>query len=186
MPLLSTRGAGSAKGFGLTEGSKILQVDYLVLAGGGGGGSYYYSGAGGAGGFRTSYPGGSGGGASPESSFTVCRGSSYPVTIGAGGATVTAQFSNGNPGNPSIFSTITSIAGGYGASGGNCDAQPGSGGPGGSGGGVGLGNVRTTGPGTANQGYPGSNISYPPGQSGGNTATGSGGGAGGAGTAGTP
>ena len=45
MPLLSTRGAGSAKGFGLTAGeSWDGTVDYLVIAGGGAGGlSYDYA-----------------------------------------------------------------------------------------------------------------------------------------------
>jgi len=164
-------------------------IDFLVVAGGGGGGSYYYAGAGGAGGFRTSYPGGSGGGASPESRLNVSGNTSYPVVVVAGGATATGAFSNGNPGNPSSFNPgpngITSTGGGYGASGGPSDAFPGNGGPGGSGGGVGLGNTRTLGAGTANQGYPGSNINYPPGLAGSNTSTGSGGGAGGAGIVGT-
>ena len=158
-------------------------VDYLVVAGGAGGASWYYGGAGGAGGFRTSYPGGSGGGASPESSLTVCGATPYPITIGAGGAAVSTQFSNGNPGNPSIFSTITSTGGGGGATTGSCSLQPGSGLPGGSGGGASLGTVRTAGQGTANQGYPGSGVSTSP-CAGGDNATGSGGGAGGAGTAG--
>jgi hypothetical protein len=38
MPLLSTRGAGSAKGFGFTADKKPPEFDYLVVAGGGGGG----------------------------------------------------------------------------------------------------------------------------------------------------
>ena len=62
MPLQSTRGGASAKGFGFTAGTVIpAEVDYLVVAGGGGaarGGGAYGSGGGGAGGFRTSFPGG--------------------------------------------------------------------------------------------------------------------------------
>ena len=55
MPLLSTRGAGSARGFGFGGGKKPLQVDYLVVAGGGGGSNFA---GGGAGGHRSSFPGG--------------------------------------------------------------------------------------------------------------------------------
>ena len=39
MPLNSTRGAGSAKGFGLTGGKGSIIVDVLIVAGGGGGGN---------------------------------------------------------------------------------------------------------------------------------------------------
>ena len=48
MPLNSTRGAGSSKGFGWSGGKKIdpIDFDYLVLAGGGAGG---FSGGGGGG-----------------------------------------------------------------------------------------------------------------------------------------
>ena len=75
MPLLSTRGANAAKGFGLTGGAgrRPYNVNYLVIAGGGGGGGggqFTDSGAGGAGGYRTSY-GPSGGGASAESEKTL-------------------------------------------------------------------------------------------------------------------
>jgi hypothetical protein len=39
MPLLGSRGGGSAKGFGLTAGGAApVNVDYLVVAGGGSGG----------------------------------------------------------------------------------------------------------------------------------------------------
>ena len=49
MPLLSTRGAASAKGFGLTSGGKgPYNIDFLVVAGGGGGGNFI-GGSGGAG-----------------------------------------------------------------------------------------------------------------------------------------
>jgi hypothetical protein len=65
MPILSSRGAGSAKGFGLTTEvprGPLGLVDFLVIAGGGGGGGAV-GGGGGAGGYRTS-AGTSGGGGS--------------------------------------------------------------------------------------------------------------------------
>ena len=40
MPLLSTRGASSAKGFGFGGGAAAL-ASYLVVAGGGGGGNLF-------------------------------------------------------------------------------------------------------------------------------------------------
>ena len=69
-------------------------VEYLVVAGGGGGGSPSggsspQGGGGGAGGFRSG------------SGFPVVA-TSYPITIGGGGS------ANGS-GNPSTFSTITSL-----------------------------------------------------------------------------
>lgn len=99
-------------------------VDYLVVAGGGSGSSPGPSSpspaAGGAGGFRfyanttnnpqtgpgapiNNYPSGT---AVPVSATT------YPITVGAGGAAVTCAV--GVDGNPSIFSTITSTGGGGG------------------------------------------------------------------------
>ena len=87
MPLNSTRGAGSAKGFGLTSGGKNppVDVDYLVIAGGGNGGNNR-GGGGGAGGFRTSFPGGT--------KITLTGGDTYNITVGA--------FQN-----DSVFSTVT-------------------------------------------------------------------------------
>ena len=60
MPLLGTRAAGAAKGFGITSGQpKPYAASYLVVAGGGGGsgGSSFMlgGGGGGAGGYRNSY-----------------------------------------------------------------------------------------------------------------------------------
>jgi hypothetical protein len=100
MPILSTRGAGSARGFGFGGGKAApVSFDYLVVAGGGGNGIYSSGGAG-AGGYRTSFPGGT--------KITLDAGI-YPITVGAG---VTG---NGpSPGTDSIFSTITSAAGGGG------------------------------------------------------------------------
>ena len=72
MPLNSTRGAGSAKGFGFTARSVApVDVDYLVIAGGAAGG-LNSGGGGGAGGLLTG-----------TASLTV--GTTYGVTVGAGG-----------------------------------------------------------------------------------------------------
>ena len=75
------------------EPDRSYSVEYLVIAGGGGGGranstASSCKGAGGAGGYRSSVSGeSSGGGASAESPLTLQQGTSYTVTIGAGGAT---------------------------------------------------------------------------------------------------
>ncbi len=92
-------------------------VEYLVVAGGGGGAGNYN--AGGAGGFRTA------------TGFPVTA-TTYPITVGGGGA-AGPYGNNASNGNPSIFSTITSAGGGYGANGEGTQNNPG--GPGGSGGG---------------------------------------------------
>jgi hypothetical protein len=103
------------------------EVSYIVVAGGGGGNG----GGGGAGGFRENkspldiYT------ASPLNGSTpiTVTATAFPITVGAGGAV-------NNPGNDSIFSTITSTAGGKG---GGANTPPGvNGGPGGSGGGGGY------------------------------------------------
>ena len=101
-------------------------VDYLVIAGGGSGGGRY-GGGGGAGGYRES-PGTASGsysvsplGAAPAVALPVPA-QAYPITVGAGGAQSAPDpnpgGSNqpGNKGNNSVFSTITSTAGGSGAS----------------------------------------------------------------------
>lgn len=136
-------------------------VEYLVIAGGGGGTISNFAtggGAGGAGGYRSSVPGeSSGGGASAESPLTVTSGSTYTITVGAGGA-------NQANGSNSAFFTIESIGGGRG-SGYNQNAAS----SGGSGGG-GAYNAQSPGSGTAGQGY-----------SGGSSDIGGGGGGGGAG-----
>jgi hypothetical protein len=111
---------------GNSQGSN--SVDYLVVAGGGGGGYNRGAGGGGAGGFRSS------------TSLPISA-TAYPITVGAGGAgSPTSPPFASVPGNPSIFSSITSAGGGGGGSGvGTCypvDVR--SGAPGGSGGGMGL------------------------------------------------
>ena len=144
-------------------------VQYLVIAGGGAGGQDT-AGGGGAGGYRSSVTGEmSGGGASAESPFTATSGSSYTVTVGAGGTRpgtgTVSQGTTDTDGKNSIFATITSIGGGGGV--GSAGNQAGR--SGGSGGG---GYTNGAGSGTSGQGY-------------GGYAASSGGGGGGAGAAAT-
>lgn len=145
-------------------------VEYLVVAGGGGAGIRVsrYGGAGGAGGLRSSISGvNSGGGASAESALSVTSGSSYTVTVGAGGAIGAPSSGTGYPGGASVFASITSVGGGGGGSYG--------GGSGGSGGGGAAAGVNVGGAGTAGQGYSGGTSGS------GGAAAGGGGGAAGAG-----
>jgi hypothetical protein len=149
-------------------------VQYLVVAGGGGGGYGIDNGGGGggAGGYRTV----------SCKSFNVLPATSFPITIGAGGATTCSNPGRGGAGSNSVFSTITS-AGGGGAGGAGPGGPPYNGDNGGSGGG-GAGEGSGSG-GTGNT----PPVSPPQGNNGGdgNNATGSdrGGGGGGAGAAGT-
>ena len=165
MPLFSTRGAASAKGFGLTGGAGGTPIDYLVVAGGGGGGAPN-GGGGGAGGVRFSKYG-----PAPLNGATLkLKDGIYPVVVGGGGTQGTyIPSSCGTRGNPSSFDTITSTGGGRG--------NPGPGNPGGSGGGLpgcdsgfGTGNTPPTSP---PQGNNGGNAIGPTG----NLAAGAGGGA---------
>ena len=80
-------------------------VDYLVTAGGGGGGAGR-GGGGGAGGFRTSFP-------SPAGTIPVTV-QGYPITVGGGGAGFSGGNGRGSSGTNSVFSSITSAAGGGG------------------------------------------------------------------------
>ena len=113
-------------------------VEYLVVAGGGGGGSNW-GGGGGAGGFRTA------------SGFAVTSGTPITVTIGAGGNGGVYPSTAAAAGSPSLFSTITSVGGGYGGGGANSNSDPG--GAGGSGGGGHQGGAG--GAGTVGQGFEG-------------------------------
>jgi len=123
-------------------------VEYMVVAGGGSGGTSPFStnesGGGGAGGFRQNYP-------SPSTTGLPVTATTYPITVGAGGA-LNPSAGNGNQGSNSIFSTITSAGGGYGS-----NYPSGGGGPGGSGGGAGNGTGGTgnTPPVSPSQGNPG-------------------------------
>ena len=85
-------------------------VEYLVVAGGGGGGGGF-GGAGGAGGLKTSVPGVQNAGGTPLSAAVlyVTNGSSYTVTVGAGGAGGNTQ--SGRPGSNSVFGSITAQGG---------------------------------------------------------------------------
>ena len=125
-------------------------VDYLVIAGGGGGAATVYGpGGGGAGGYRNSYNSEiSGGGGSSETELTLDA-DTYTVTIGAGGAVVQSVTNIGNVGSDSVFGSVTSVGGGYGA-GVNIE-----GGIGGSGGGGDGEYSKLGGTGTSNQGFGG-------------------------------
>jgi len=133
-------------------------VDYLVVAGGGGGGVGGASGGGGgAGGYRTTFPSpGCNAGSFPISVTT------YPITVGGGGAAGAQPRNDGTSGSNSIFSTITSTGGGGGAKGcaPNSPAQN-VGLSGGSGGGGGSGST-TTGPATSSSTSAGGSGNSPP------------------------
>jgi len=173
-------------------------VSYLVVGGGAGGGTVYAGGGGGAGGFREYRAPVSGCYAvSPLNgapAITVTA-TSYPITVGAGGAagcngTPNEPTSRGNPGSVSTFSTTTSAGGGGGGGGGNAVRPLNLGAPGGSGGGGmgncasspnvsgGTGNTPPTTPAQGNNGGPGST-------SGPTYGSGGGGGAGAVGGSGT-
>ena len=108
-----------------TIASTAYSVDYLIAAGGGGGGGNNSGAGGGAGGLITS------------SGLSVTPGTSYSVTIGAGGTSTPTNGTN------SSFGGQTAIGGGLGASNSSGPQSPGSGGSGGganyNGGGGGLG-----------------------------------------------
>ena len=149
-------------------------VDYLVIAGGGGGG-WDAAGGGGAGGYRFSDGTASGcfsAGPSPlGASALPVSATTFPITVGAGGAKITSAGA-GNSGSNSIFSTITSTGGGRGGrpTSGSEAADGGSGGGAKGGGTAGSGNTPPVSPPQGNDGA---------------TGPGSGGGGGGAGTAGS-
>ena len=136
-------------------------IEYLLVAGGGaGGGGTYNSGGGGAGGLLSS------------SLASVQSGSSFTVTVGAGG---TGAATQGNEGTNSTIagSTITTITSIGGGGGGSHSDNPYSGTDGGSGGG-GTQGTGAGGSGTVGQGNNGTGLWY-----------GTGGGGGGAGEAGS-
>ena len=93
-------------------------VKYQVVAGGGGGGGSNGapgSGGGGAGGYRIRYD-------TPlnaPADLTLFGGTTYPITVGAGGANGDSSCKTGTNGSNSIFSSITSAGGGGGAGGGD-------------------------------------------------------------------
>ena len=79
----------------------MTSVNYLVVAGGAGGGSTHYTanptsggGGGGAGGFLAG------------SGLSVTAGTTYAITVGAGGVGVDASVTNGTNGTNSLFGTL--------------------------------------------------------------------------------
>jgi hypothetical protein len=137
-------------GSGTFTPTQSLTADYLVVAGGGGGSN----GGGGAGGLRSTV-GTTGGGASLETALSLTA-QAYTVTVGAGGAGQNAGSLAGTNGSNSVFSTITSTAGGGAGAQVNSSEQNGK--NGGSGGGTGFGRPGpsgTVGTGASGQGYDG-------------------------------
>jgi hypothetical protein len=132
-------------------------ISYLVIAGGGGGGGSrggnFPGNAGGAGGYRNSYGAElSGDSSSTETPLGILKGTSYAVSVGAGGAKGTGVDGGLHPtvGSNSSFGTVTSTGGGANASGISPSSNSVGGGTGGSGaGGRGSGSGFA---GVANQG----------------------------------
>jgi hypothetical protein len=131
-------------------------VDYLIIAGGGSGGAggnTQGGGGGGAGGYRTTL-GTSGGNSTAESKITL-NAQTYGITIGAGGASVSTEFSIGNNGTNSSALGITSTAGGAGGGATTSGQSHGLGNDGGSGGGNGTNYTSETSSGISGQGFGG-------------------------------
>jgi len=139
-------------------------VEVLVVAGGGSGGGR---------GGNDGSGGGGAGGLIYRATFTVTGGTGLTVTVGAGGTGGQGQGVPGNPGQNSVFGSLTAMGGGRGGAEGSASDRPG--GPGGSGGGAGgYASSYGGGAGTAGQGNNG----------GANPGNGPGGGGGGAGAVG--
>ena len=150
-----------------------FSLDYLIVAGGSGG-VYSTSPGGGAGGLRTSYGSTSGGGEGAEPSLNVVSGTSFTVTVGAGGPKINASnYSSPSRGGNSVFGTITSLGGGVAVAGNDSDGIPWKNGGSGTGGSY---NGQPGGQGTAGQGFRGGSINGAP-----NYKAGGSGGAGGVG-----
>jgi len=144
-------------------------VDYLVVAGGASGGGY--GGGGGAGGFRffaspsTNPQSGPGAPRNAPAGITVTA-TSFPITVGAGGAgnpPTNPPYQQGNNGSNSSFSTITSTGGGGGGRYGAPEGTPGNNGGSGGGGGQNENNPTLKGGGSGNT----PSVSPPQGSSGG-------------------
>ena len=167
----------------ITPAGGSTDVSYLVVAGGGGGGTVI-GGGGGGGGFREGkVPCQSPWTASPLAATTgiTVTATSYPITIGGGGAISPGYNNQPNKGSPSSFSTITSSGGGAGGTLSYCSSPVWTGGSGGGkaygGSGQTVGNSPPVSP---PQGQNGGG-----GQNGPNYAGGGGGGAGGVGATGS-
>ena len=121
MPIIGSRGAGSAGGFGQRQGGfgAPVSMDFLVIAGGGNGGSKGGVGGGGAGsgGYRNSYASENSGRNSPtEANIEPRKGEVLTITVGAGGTTTyNPQFSDTGGEDSSIVGqtgvNITSLGG---------------------------------------------------------------------------
>ena len=90
------------RSFSITVLTSVDTVEYLVVGGGGGGGRDG-GGGGGAGGYRTA------------TGYTVTSGTPITVTVGSGGAGHVYGSINPTNGGNSVFGSITSLGGGYGA-----------------------------------------------------------------------
>ena len=123
----------SSTGCTFTPPVGVTSIEVLVVAGGGGGGGRFVGGGGGAGGLRS------------NTSLGVTPGTSYSVTVGAGGAgaanSTTAANAMGTSGSSSVFGSITAAGGG---GGGGFVASPGQAGRTGGSGGGGSGSATTT------------------------------------------
>ena len=157
---------------GVTNATTILVV-------GGGGGSGYYGNAG----------GGGAGALVVTTNYALTPGSTFDITVGAGGLKPSAGAGAGTSGGATTFGTVTAVGGGYGAGGDGASlgqAAVNQGGDGGSGGGGSSYTGHTTNPAGASTASVG--ISSPwtafgsAGAAGGGNAGGGGGGAGGAGS----
>ena len=146
----------------------LTSIEVLVVAGGGAGGGQ---------GGNDGSGGGGAGGVIYNSNFSVTPGNNYTVTVGAGGAGVTAA-TRGNNGTNSIFDTLQAIGGGGGGAETGADRHGLSGGSGGGAGG--YANTHYGGSGVPGQGNSGGNNAY------GSGANFGGGGGGGASQAGAP
>jgi hypothetical protein len=121
----------------------VTQIELLVVAGGGGGGGTQETPAGG---------GGGAGGLIYRPSLSVTPGTSYTVTVGAGGTGGIGRAVGGSGGN-SVFDTITAIGGGGGGFFSGLSTTGGSGG-----GAAWRGTLSTGSVGTANQGNTGGSV----------------------------
>ena len=138
-----------------------FKTEYVIVAGGGGGGGGYVDGAGGiggggggAGGYRSSVIGElSGGGDSAEDRAEISLNTSYSVSVGAGGASISSGYTAAYKGSNSAFGSITSNGGGGGWTRFTTATDGGNGGSGG--GGAADNNLNNGGDGTSGQGFDG-------------------------------
>ena len=103
MPILASRGAASAQGFGQRQGARKYNADFMVVSGGGSGGSSGIGGGGGAGGIRSA------------TSQELTAGKTYTITVGAGGV-------NSSGGNQGVVSSIIGTGISFSSSGGGAGA----------------------------------------------------------------